>query len=79
MAFPAFMNGALADGTRTGDGPLPSPSSKRRRSTSLILRMDLLVGTLSLHRSGHRDHCSDDRDQLIAIALESVIGIPRNH
>src|SRR5229473_724757 len=79
----------------------PSPSSKRRRSTSLILRMDnLLVGTLSLPKfpsenslpsvmssatsslwktfRDHRNHRSENRDQLITISPESVIIFPRN-
>jgi hypothetical protein len=30
------------------------------------------------HHSGHPDHRSDDRDQLIGITPERVIGIPRN-
>src|SRR6266849_4834711 len=79
----------------------PSPSSKRRRSTSLILRMDnLLVGTLSLPKfpsenslpsvmssatsslwktfRDHRNHRSENRDQLVTIGPESVIIFPRN-
>jgi hypothetical protein len=30
------------------------------------------------HHSGHRDHSSGDRNPLIAITPEQLIGIPRN-
>jgi len=49
-----FMNGALANRTSAGYGPLPQPQfeakaeAEAEAETSLILRMDnLLVGTLS--------------------------------
>ncbi len=78
------MNGALANRTSAGYGPLPQPQLDRERKranrnsnrrNSLPTVMSSVTSPCVENIPGHHGRRSDDHDQLIAIIPERVIDI----